>query len=114
MKVFALEVIMGSPTNLSIETIGIYSNENHALRAMKNLPAETDCIVYNIEEFEVDAEPRDIFNDTYQDIKRLMDEGVIDQLVGEDGKFYYVLTEMGRDIAKAIEKNKDKDGKESI
>jgi hypothetical protein len=29
-----------------------------------------------------------------------MDAGVIDQLVGEDGKFYYVLTEFGKEITK--------------
>ena len=51
MKIFALEVIMGDPTNLSIETIGVYTSEKRALRALQNLPAETDGLVYNIEHF---------------------------------------------------------------
>ena len=107
MKIFALEVIMGDPTNLSIETIGVYTSEKRALRALQNLPAETDGLVYNIEAFEVNAEPRDIFQDTYQDVKRLMDEGIIDQLVGEAGKFYYKLTEMGSEIAKKMTEDND-------
>ena len=42
-----------------------------------------------------------------------MDEGIIDQLVGEDGRFYYVLTPLGNEITKKIDikidKNDDKD-----
>jgi len=117
MKVFVLEVIMGPVENLSVETIGIYTTYVRALRAMEKLPAPTDDIVYNIEQFKVDDEARDIFKDSYQDIKRLMDEGIIDQLVGEDGRFYYVLTPLGNEITKKIDikidknddKNDDKD-----
>ena len=36
-----------------------------------------------------------------------MDEGIIDQLVGEDGKFYYILTEMGSEIAKKMTEDND-------
>ena len=114
MKVFVLEVIMGPVENLSVETIGIYTTYVRALRAMEKLPAPTDDIVYNIEQFKVDDEARDIFKDSDQDIKRLMDEGIIDQLVGEDGRFYYVLTPLGNEITKKIldikiDKNDDKD-----
>ena len=42
----------------------------------------------------------DVFEDHAKDVKELMDAGVIDQLVGEDGKFYYVLTEFGKEITK--------------
>ena len=116
MKVFVLEVIMGPVENLSVETIGIYTTYVRAISAMEKLPARTDDIVYNIEQFNVDDEARDIFkdsDDSDQDIKRLMDEGIIDQLVGEDGRFYYVLTPLGNEIAKKIDikidKNDDKD-----
>ena len=116
MKVFVLEVIMGPVENLSVETIGIYTTYVRAISAMEKLPAPTDDIVYNIEQFNVDDEARDIFkdsDDSDQDIKRLMDEGIIDQLVGEDGRFYYVLTPLGNEIAKKIDikidKNDDKD-----
>ena len=120
MKVFVLEVIMGPVENLSVETIGIYTTYVRAISAMEKLPAPTDDIVYNIEQFNVDDEARDIFkdsDDSDQDIKRLMDEGIIDQLVGEDGRFYYVLTPLGSEITKKIDikidknddKNDDKD-----
>ena len=112
MKIYALEVIMGPVGNMSIETIGMYTTKLRAVQAMEKLPAPTDELVYNIEQFKVDDEPRDIFQDNHQDVKRLMDEGIIDQLVGEDGRFYYVLTEMGYEIARRIDikidKNDDK------
>ena len=109
MKIYVLEVIMGSPESLSVETIGVYSTKKSALRALSKLPAETTELVYNIEIFDVDAEPRDIFQDLYDDVKNLMDRGVIDQLIGEDGRFYYVLTEDGKKWAKMIKKDKDAD-----
>ena len=112
MKIYALEVIMGPVGNMSIETIGMYTTKLRAIQAMEKLPAPTEEIVYNIEQFKVDDVPRDIFKDSDQDIKRLMDEGIIDQLVGEDGRFYYILTDLGNEIAKKIDikidKNDDK------
>tara|TARA_A100001515_G_scaffold144238_1_gene147724 strand:+ start:277 stop:621 length:345 start_codon:yes stop_codon:yes gene_type:complete len=109
MKVYVLEVIISSPDGLSIETIGVYSTKKNALRELGRLPPETLDLVYNIETFEIDAEPIDIFKDVYDDVKDLMDKGLIDQLVGEDGRFYYVLTEAGKDIAKAVKKKKEDD-----
>tara|TARA_R110000765_G_scaffold333227_1_gene423803 strand:+ start:53 stop:400 length:348 start_codon:yes stop_codon:yes gene_type:complete len=109
VKIYVLEVIMGSPDSLCIETIGVYSTKKNALRALSKLPAETIEVVYNVEAFEVDEEPRDIFEDSYDEVKSLMDKGVIDQLVGEDGRFYYVLTDMGKEMAKAMKKKKEDD-----
>ena len=96
VKIYVLEVIMGSPDSLCIETIGVYSTKKNALRALSKLPAETIEVVYNIE-------------DSYDEVKSLMDKGVIDQLVGEDGRFYYVLTDMGKEIAKEMKKKKEDD-----
>ena len=109
MKIFVLEVIMGSPENLSVETIGVYSTTKRALRALNKLPFETDELVYNVETFDMNSEPKDIFKDTYEDVKKLMDTGIIDQLVGEDGKFYYVLTDTGKEMAKILNIKKKKD-----
>lgn len=112
MKIYALEVIMGPIENMIVETIGIYTTKTRAIQAMQNLPAPKDDWVYNIEEFKVDDYPKDIFRDHDKDVQRLMKEGVIDQLVGEDGRFYYVLTDLGNEIAKKIDieidKNDDK------
>tara|TARA_Y100000310_G_scaffold159505_1_gene159066 strand:+ start:230 stop:580 length:351 start_codon:yes stop_codon:yes gene_type:complete len=116
VKIYALEVIIGPVGNMSIETIGMYTTKLRAIQAMEKLPAPTDELVYNIEQFKVDDEPRDIFQDSHQDVKRLMDEGIIDQLVGEDGRFYYVLTQLGNEIAKKIdiEINKNDDKNQSL
>ena len=41
-----------------------------------------------------------ICTDSEKNVKKLMDFGVIDQLVGEDGNFYYILTELGKEIVR--------------
>lgn len=38
--------------------------------------------------------------DTDEAIIKLMKTGIVDQLVGEDGNFYYTLTEKGKDKIK--------------
>ena len=106
MKLFALEMIMGNQLSFSIETIGIYSTQKKAMDALRELPPETNSMVYNISEFKVDAPPTNS-NDYAKEIKNLMDMGIIDQLVGEDGHFYYQLTDKGKEIAKAQRKNLD-------
>ena len=107
MKLFALEMIMGNQLSFSIETIGIYSTQKKAMDALRELPPETNSMVYNISEFKVDAPPTNS-NDYAKEIKNLMDMGVVDQLVGEDGKFYYRLTEKGKKMAEG--KHDDLDG----
>ena len=106
MKLFALEMIMGNQFSFSLETIGIYSTQEKALKALRQLPMENENMVYNISEFEVDAPPHNAW-DNSTEIKNLMDMGIIDQLVGEDGNFYYRLTEKGKEITKAKRKDPD-------
>lgn len=100
MNVFVLEVIRSINSTLFLETIGIYSNLESALKAIQSLPPESSKVAYNIEKFTLDAKPVDIFGDYgVKDVKELMDMGIVDQLVGEDGNFYYELTELGKQIA---------------
>jgi len=117
-KVYILEVVMNSGSkgiHLSLETIGVYSTKNEALKAIQKLPPETDRMVYNIQSFILNAPAVDIVEDTSKNVKELMDLGVIDQLVGEDGQFYYVLTEFGKEVTKQAgqddprERDPDKD-----
>ena len=98
--VYTLEVIMSSGSGFSSETIGVYSSENEAIKATQNLPPETDQMVYNVQSFVINASALGVFEDHSREVKELMDFGVIDQLVGEDGNFYYVLTEFGKEITK--------------
>tara|TARA_R100000808_G_C2100681_1_gene117845 strand:+ start:582 stop:923 length:342 start_codon:yes stop_codon:yes gene_type:complete len=104
MTVYVLELVRNVANDeFSMETIGLYSSEEKAIEAITSLPDETDDYVYNIEEFELDANPRDFLGDLSADLKELMDLGVVDQLVGEDGEFYYTITEAGKEIAKNLD-----------
>ena len=64
-------------------------------------------MVYNVSEFEVDAPPHNAWKDHSEEVKNLMDMGIIDQLIGEDGNFYYRLTEKGKEIAKGDNEDPD-------
>lgn len=97
---YVLEVVIDSGSHFSLETIGIYSSENEAVKAIQELPPETDRMIYNVQSFIVNASPLNVFEDHAKDVKELMDAGIIDQLVGEDGNFYYVLTGFGKKITK--------------
>jgi hypothetical protein len=106
-KVYILEIVTSSGGHFSLETVGVYSNENEAIKAIQKLPPETQHMKYNIQSFIINAPPFDIDDNTAKNVKELMDFGVIDQLVGEDGNFYYVLTELGKEIAKKPPDDKD-------
>jgi len=97
---YVLEVVINSGEHLSLETVGVYSSESEATKAIQGLPPESERMAYNIQSFIVDASPLGAFEDCSKDIKELMDLGVIDQLVGEDGNFYYSLTDFGKEIIK--------------
>tara|TARA_R110002020_G_scaffold287639_3_gene503143 strand:- start:1958 stop:2296 length:339 start_codon:yes stop_codon:yes gene_type:complete len=99
MKLFVLETVRGDQFTFSIETMGIYSTQEKAMEAVEQLPPENHSMVYNISEFKIDAPPHNSWKDYSKEIKNLMDIGVVDQLVGEDGKFYYRLTEKGKKMA---------------
>ncbi len=107
MKIYVLEAVIGSGFSFSIETIGVYSKRENAVKAMTDLPPENKNLVYNIEIFNLNDPPVNIFKDMSEDIKSLMDSGVIDQLVGEDGRFYYELTDFGREVAKNMKDERD-------
>ena len=43
---------------------------------------------------------------TIQDaVLKLMKDGLVDQLIGEDGNFYYTLTDVGKDKMKSMPEN---------
>ena len=45
---YVLEVVIDSGSHFSLETIGIYSSENEAVKAIQELPPETDRMIYNV------------------------------------------------------------------
>lgn len=99
MTVYVLELIRSVDDGVfSMEAIGLYSSEKKAIEAITSLPDETDDYVYNIEEFELDANPRNFLDGLADDLKQLMDLGFVDQLVGEDGEFYYTVTDSAKQM----------------
>lgn len=120
MTVYAIVSITAEGTivpNYSIEPIGIYSTFEDAqniVEELEEVTVKTDKreIAYDVFEFEVDKEPvlleflkaqKKIIEESVEEtIKKLMDTGYVDQLVGEDGHFYYTLTESGKQKMKSI------------
>lgn len=82
-----------------------------ALKHIKKLEELTvkndeEEIMYDIIEYILDEEPPFIgwleeqkekhFKEIEENITDLMKKGMIDQLIGEDGNFYYTLTDLGK------------------
>lgn len=91
----------------SVETVGVYSSPEEAKKHAEKIPFSK----FNIEEMAVDAPPLDSVMDKidgindYDDlqseldeldeistdeiIESLMEDGILEQVIGEDGHFYY-------------------------
>jgi hypothetical protein len=98
----------------ALEPLGVYSTINKALKYVQQLEETTkdneNCI-YEIFEYQMDSKPIALdWLKAYQEkaqtsinnmIISLMNQGLIDQLIGEDGEFYYRLTKLGEEIAQS-------------
>tara|TARA_R110002096_G_scaffold236585_1_gene427341 strand:- start:6370 stop:6813 length:444 start_codon:yes stop_codon:yes gene_type:complete len=99
--------------SMGIEPVGMYSSLKKALKYAAELEVyATKTILHQEErmfdvlEFRIDEEPPmlDLFKkrklrleeEVDHSIIKLMKSGVLDQLIGEDGNFYYVLTDKGK------------------
>jgi DNA-binding PadR family transcriptional regulator len=117
MKIYVLEEVCRIGGSFSIETIGVYSSQELIEKAISTLPEETKDYVYNIEIFHLNDPPKGFIiteEEIMEEIKKMMDMGLVDQLVGEDGNFYYSLTEAGKQMGETIidehVKDEDQDG----
>tara|TARA_R100000008_G_scaffold61949_2_gene39232 strand:+ start:610 stop:999 length:390 start_codon:yes stop_codon:yes gene_type:complete len=113
MRVYAIILIQeGANLDYGIEPIGMYSTLELALEYIEKLEEvtpENDCM-YDVFEFAVDEKPlmleflekRTKFQKEAVEevVIDLMKKGLVDQLVGEDGNFYYTLTKLGEKLAK--------------
>ena len=90
-----------------------YADELEAFNnTSKYFPNGEVELMYDVLEFKLDEPPmmldlmkkrkKALENSLEQAIIDLMDKGILDQLVGEDGHFYYVLTDKGREKIKTI------------
>jgi len=121
MKVYIIVSITadGSPLNVSfsIEPVGVCSTLESALDYVNELDNYTHDgkdteTAYDVFEFEVAKEPvlldwlkkekKILEESVQQSIMELMKKGLVDQLIGEDGHFYYTLTDLGKETMKSI------------
>ena len=117
MTVYVLQMIKANNRDkdgpyFTVEAVGVYSSEEFALEAIKELPLETNDCVYDIQDFEVDASAKDFMDGIQSDLKNMMDMGVVDQLIGEDGQFYYELTDAGKEMGKNLTDDEDEEDEE--
>lgn len=122
MKVYVIVSITAEGkvlTNFSVEPVGVCSTLEKALEFVNELEANTyqdtkmfSETAYDIFEYELDEEPlilgflkkeMQILQDGIQKaVMDLMSKGYVDQLIGEDGHFYYTLTDMGKEEMKSM------------
>jgi hypothetical protein len=107
--------------NISIDCVAVYSNKKKAMEVAKEMEDNHSKVgfsseaVYDVFEFTLDAEPLlldfqrkklkqiEETNDKVDEaLTELMKTGHVDQLIGEDGHFYYELTSEGRAVAHKI------------
>ena len=120
----------------AVEPLGVYTTPEEAQKYVDELeditPESTNLeTAYDVFEFELDAEPLmlawlkkqdDLNRKAIEDaVIDLMKEGLVDQLIGEDGRFYYTLTDRGQksfdemkndipsNVKKFFKKDKDND-----
>jgi len=113
--VFFLEKI--NLTTEETELIGVFSSEDLALAEMetRDYEDEEEDYSYSITEVIVDKtieEQTEFFEQQFQDeieqdLIQLMKDEIIDQLIDEDGKFVYKLTEKGKKIAERKKRDTD-------
>tara|TARA_R100000008_G_C3577779_1_gene166351 strand:- start:948 stop:1403 length:456 start_codon:yes stop_codon:yes gene_type:complete len=107
--------------SLGIDPVGVYSNLKTAMSYAAELESASERstffsspseITFDVLEFRMDEEPmmlgmlkkrkKKMQEDLDQAIIKLMKQGIVDQLVGEDGNFYYTLTDKGEDRIKSM------------
>lgn len=110
MKTYIIVVISIDDKTMSIEPLGVFSSMKKALKHIKKLEELTiqndeEEIMYDVVEYNLDEEPpfinwlKEQKEKNDKEIEKavvdLMKKGMIDQLIGEDGNFYYTLTDLG-------------------
>ena len=104
----------------SVEPVGVYTDLEVALDYTDKLEdmikppkgSKKPYAIFDILEFEIDKKPmlleymqkdKDrLENGIAKMPVKLMKKGLVDQLIGEDGHFYYVLTDSGKKIIKGL------------
>ena len=130
MKIYTIIWITKFDKLYSMEPIGSYKDMGTALKYVAKLESvwkkmdhgKYEESSFDIIDVEVGEEPYLLghlkeMNETAHDmmdneLRRLMKQGLVEQLVGEDGHFYYELTDKGKDFTKNRSGGPSKDWKE--
>jgi predicted transcriptional regulator len=130
MKIYTIVWITKFDKLYSMEPIGSYKDMGTALEYVAKLESawrkmgsgkKYEESSFDIIDIEVDEEPYLLehlkkMDETAHDLmdkelRKLMRQGLVEQLVGEDGHFYYELTDKGKDFTKNRRDGPSKDWK---
>jgi len=121
-KVYIIVMISSTgkkESSFSVEPLGVYSELEIAMDYINKLESSTindksmfEETIYDVMEFDMDGEPlmlswlkkeKEMLENSIQEaVLDLMKQGLVDQLIGEDGHFYYTLTDVGKDKMKSM------------
>jgi 3-oxoacyl-[acyl-carrier-protein] synthase III len=106
-------------TEFDYDVVGAFTSLNKAMLALEKLPPETENKIYDVMSIPTNKilssaseQVVELFSDGTAGVvvENLVKEGFVEPLVGEDGQFYFTLTEEGKKLAE--EKKKKKNGGE--
>tara|TARA_Y100000004_G_C8649131_1_gene300356 strand:+ start:66 stop:452 length:387 start_codon:yes stop_codon:yes gene_type:complete len=106
-------------TEFDYDVVGAFTSLNKAMSALEKLPPETENKIYDVMSIPTNKiisndnnDAVEVFSDGTAGVvvENLVKQGLVEPLVGEDGQFYFTLTEEGKKVAE--EKKKKKNGGE--
>ncbi len=119
--VYCVTMITQLDDNISIDCVAVYSDKDTAIEIAKEMEDNHQKLgfsgesIYDVFDFTLDEEPilldfqrkrlKQIAetNDKVDEaLTELMNSGLVEQLIGEDGHFYYELTSEGRGVSDKI------------
>lgn len=86
----------------SVAILGVFDNEELAEQSREELTndEDEDIVFYEILEYQINTVQEPEQEDVSEDIQELMKKEIIDYTIGEDGEFYFHLTEKGKQIVR--------------
>jgi hypothetical protein len=102
-------------TKFDYDVVGAFTSLERAKNALKHLPPETENLVYDILSVPINKimdgkkrQPVDLFSFGSEGtvLEGLVRQGLVEPLIGEDGEFYFILTEEGKKLAEERKKKK--------
>ena len=113
-KMYLVVMMILTEDTLASEPMGIYSSFKRAMEQVVLCESKIDpepdqgdsLVFFDVIDFELNrrAEFLDWKITTEELVKELLEKDMIDQLIGEDGEFYYILTEKGMEAGEQIKK----------